>query len=65
MSPLRFPQIVAKEITDTRVGYGDSYIYYLDVPDHSRIRNEIGFELKFDLEKGIKEHISQARERFK
>ncbi len=58
-------QLVAKEMPDTRVEYGDCYIYYLDVPDHSRIRNEIGFELKFDLEKGIREHILRARDRFR
>ena len=56
--------IVAKELPDTKVEYGDRYVYYLDVPDNSRIGREIGFELKFDLKKGIKDHISRAKERF-
>lgn len=56
--------IVAGEIPGTRVEYGDRYIYYLDVPDNSRIQRDIGFELKFDLEKGVKEHISRATARF-
>jgi len=57
--------LVVRELPHAKVEYGDRYVYYLDVPDNRRIRNEIGFELKFDLEKGIKEHISQARERFR
>jgi UDP-glucose 4-epimerase len=50
--------LVAREIPDTRVEFGDRYIYYLDAADNSRICRDTGFELKFDLEKGIKEHIS-------
>ena len=50
--------IVAREVPDTRVEFGDRYIYYLDAADNSRIYRDIGFELKFDLERGVKEHIS-------
>jgi UDP-glucose 4-epimerase len=56
--------IVSREVPGTRVEYGDRYIYYLDVADNSRIKRDIGFELKFDLEKGVKEHISCALSRF-
>ena len=58
-------ELVAKELPDTKVEYGDRYVSYLDVPDNRQIGEEIGFELRFDLKKGIRDHILQARERFR
>ena len=57
--------IVAREVPNTDVEYGNRYIYYLDAADNSRIYRDIGFELKFDLERGIKEHISCSVSRLK
>jgi len=57
--------IVAREVPNTDVEYGNRYIYYLDAADNSRIYRDIGFELKFDPEKGIKEHISCSVSRLK
>jgi nucleoside-diphosphate-sugar epimerase len=57
--------IVAREVPNTRVEFGERYIYYLDVADNSSIYRDFCFELKFDLEKGIREHISCSVSRLK
>ena len=57
--------IVARDVPNTRVEFGERYVYYLDVADNSRICRDICFELKFDLEKGVREHISCSVSRLK
>jgi nucleoside-diphosphate-sugar epimerase len=52
---------VAKHIPKACARYGDNTLYYLGDVDISRIRRDLGFELRFDVAAGIEEQVRRQR----
>jgi UDP-glucose 4-epimerase len=52
---------VKKHIPGMRIHYQDKYMYYLDCIDNGRLCEDTGFNLKYNLRDGVKEHIERQR----
>jgi len=52
---------VRKHIPGAEARYHGKPIYYIDQIDNSRIGEDLGFKLKYDLAAGVKEQVSRQR----
>ncbi len=52
---------VTKHILGVEARFHGKPIYYLDQIDNSRIRMDLGFQLRYDLAAGVKEQVSRQR----
>jgi nucleoside-diphosphate-sugar epimerase len=52
---------VEKNIPEAKARYHGKPIYYIDRIDNSRIVQDVGFKLKYDLAAGVKEQVSRQR----
>jgi len=52
---------VKKHIPEAEVRYHGKPIYYIDRIDNSRIGEDLGFKLKYDLAAGVKEQVLRQR----
>jgi nucleoside-diphosphate-sugar epimerase len=52
---------VKKHIPEAEARYGGKPIYYIDKIDNSRICEDLGFKLKYDLGAGVREQVSRQR----
>ena len=52
---------VVKHIPEARARYGDNTLYYLEDVDNSRLRRDLGFELRYDVAAGIEEQVRRQR----
>ena len=52
---------VKKHIPEAEARYHGKPIYYIDRIDNSRIGEDLGFKLKYDLAPGVKEQVSRQR----
>jgi UDP-glucose 4-epimerase len=52
---------VRKHIPGAEARYQGKPIYYIDQIDNSRIGQDLGFKLKYDLAAGVKEQVSRQR----
>lgn len=52
---------VKKHIPGAEARYHGKPIYYIDQIDNSRIGEDLGFKLKYDLAAGVKEQVSRQR----
>lgn len=50
-------------IPDAEISFGDLDVYYVYRVDNSRLREDTGFTLQYDMEEGIKENINEVRRR--
>ncbi len=52
---------VKKNIPEAEARFHGKPIYYIDTIDNSRISEDLGFKLKYDLAAGIREQVSRQR----
>jgi len=52
---------VKKNIPEAKARYHGKPIYYIDRIDNSRIGEDLGFKLRYDLAAGVKEQVSRQR----
>ncbi|MGA2463510.1 MAG: SDR family oxidoreductase [Thermodesulfobacteriota bacterium] len=56
-----FVREVKKQIPGADIRYQGKYMYYLDRVDKSRLCQDTGFRLKYDVEAGIREQVVRQR----
>jgi hypothetical protein len=52
---------VRQHIPGAEARYQRKPLYYIDRIDNSRIGQDLGFKLKYDLAAGVKEQVSRQR----